>query len=103
MLAKSRSRGWRRPRRLSEFNRPLHRAITSYLRMIEGRDEILGEHLGMLEHVLDRAHRSAGHALAEELLPFERRAHGERGTQLREQFSGMRGPAAHRCASRIAR
>ena len=65
MLAKSRSRGWRRPRRLSEFNRPLHRAITSYLRMIEGRDEILGEHLGMVEHVLDRAHRRARHALAE--------------------------------------
>src|SRR6516165_11456193 len=51
MLAKSRSRCWRRPRRLSEFKRPLHRAITSYLRMIEGRDEILGEHLGMVEHV----------------------------------------------------
>jgi hypothetical protein len=35
--------------------------------MIEGRDEILGAHLRMVEHVLDRAHRRAGHTLAEEL------------------------------------
>ena len=102
MLAKSRSRCWRRPRRLGKFDRPLHRAITSYLRMIEGRDEILGEHLGMVEHVLDRAHRRARHALAEELFPFVRGASGERGTHFRNQFSSILGSAAHRHAARIA-
>ena len=70
--------------------------------MIEGRDEILGEHLRMVEHVLDRAHRRARHALAEELFPFVRGANGERGTHFRNQFSSMLGSAAHRRAARIA-
>ena len=49
--------------------------------MIESCDEILGEHLRVVEHVLDWAHRRAGHTLAEELLPFERTARGEGGAR----------------------
>jgi hypothetical protein len=40
------------------------------MRMIEGSDKILGDHLWMIEHVLDRAHRGAGHTLTKELFPF---------------------------------
>jgi hypothetical protein len=69
MPAKGRGRSLRRFWCPSEFHRPLHRAIPPDLRMIEGCHEILGEHLRMVEHVLDRAHRRAGHALAAEL-PF---------------------------------
>src|SRR5262249_40033649 len=65
MLAKGRGRRWRRSRRLSKFDLPLHRTIPPDLRMIEGRNEILGEHLRMVEHVLDRAHCRAWYALAE--------------------------------------
>jgi len=70
--------------------------------MIEGHDEILGEHLGMVEHVLDRAYRRARHALAEDLFPFVRGARVERGTYFWNQFSSMLGSAAHRRAARIA-
>ena len=70
--------------------------------MIERRVEILGEDLRMIEHVLDRAHRGAGHALIKKLLPFESRARGERRTQFWDKFGSMRGAAAHRRAARIA-
>jgi len=76
VLAKGRGWRWRRSWGPSEFDRPLHRAIAPDLRMVEGRDEILGEHLRVLEHVLDRTHRGARHALAKELFPFKRSARG---------------------------
>ena len=62
--------------------------------MIAARDQVFGEHLGVIEHVLDRPHRRAGHALAEDLLPFQRTALGERSAQFRHDFGGMRGAAA---------
>ena len=70
--------------------------------MVERRHEILGEDLRMVEHVLDLSHGRARHALAENLLPFERGAGGERGADFRHEFGGVLGAAAHRDAARIA-
>ena len=78
MLTKGRGRSWRRSRYPVKLDRLLHRAIPPELRMIERRNEILGEHLRMVEHVLDRAHRRTGLELAEKLFQFEGRPRGER-------------------------
>ena len=71
VLPKGRGRSWGWSWCPGEFDRLLHRAIPPDLWMIKGCDKILGEDLRVVEHVLDRAHRCAGHALAEQLLPFE--------------------------------
>jgi len=47
--------------------------------MVERRDQVFGDDLRMIEHVLDRPHRRAGDALTENLLPLEGAAGGERG------------------------
>jgi len=70
--------------------------------MIELSDQIFGQNLGMVEHVLDRPHRRARHALAEGFLPFQGAALGERSAQFRHELAGMRGAAAHRRATRVA-
>jgi hypothetical protein len=70
--------------------------------MVERGDQIFGDNLGMIEHVLDRPHRCAGDALAEDFLPFQSAALGERSAQLRHKLRGMRGAAAHRSATRVA-
>jgi peptide/nickel transport system ATP-binding protein len=44
----------------------------------------------VVEHVLDRPHCRAWHALAEHLLPFEGRARREAGPHFRHQLGGMR-------------
>ena len=69
--------------------------------MVERCDQVFSDDLRMIGHLLDRAHGGAGHALAEELFPFECRAPGEGRTQFGDQLSGMRGPAGR--ASRIVR
>src|SRR6516162_692533 len=99
VLAEGRGRSWRRSRCPAEFDRFLHCAIPPYHRMIEGCDEIFAEHLRVVEHVLDWAHRRARHALPKKLLPFECGARSERGAQFGDELSGMSGPAAHRRAS----
>ena len=71
--------------------------------MIERRDQVFGDDLRMIEHVLDRPHRRAGDALAENLLPLEGAAGGERGAQLGHELGGMRGAAAHRRAAGVVR
>jgi hypothetical protein len=47
VLAKGRGRSWHRPGCPGELDRLLHRAIAPDQRMIEGCNEILGEHLRM--------------------------------------------------------
>src|SRR5215472_9417653 len=48
VLAKGRGRRWCGSGCISEFDRPRHGAIPPDLRVVEGRDEIFGEHLRMV-------------------------------------------------------
>jgi hypothetical protein len=102
VLAENRGRGRRRPRRVGELDRLCHRPITPNQRMVERRDQVFGEDLRRIEHLLDQPHRRAGDAFAENLLPFEGAARGKRGAQLGHEFGRMRGAAAHRRAAQIA-
>ena len=71
--------------------------------MVERRDELFGQNLRVIEHVLDPPHRRAGHSLAENLFPFARAALCQCRAQFRDQLGGVFGAAAHRDAARILR
>jgi hypothetical protein len=54
----------------TEFDRLCHRPISPNHRMVERRDQIFGDDLRMIEHVLDRPHRRTGDALAESPMTY---------------------------------
>src|SRR6516162_6088830 len=61
----------------AEVNRPRKAAVMAHGGVFQSGNQALRENLRMIEHVLDRPDCPAGHALAEQFLPLNRRA----GTQ----------------------
>jgi len=64
VLAEGRRGDRRRPRRAGEFDRLRHRPVPVDHRVVERLHQILFDNLQVVEDVLDRPHRRAGHALA---------------------------------------
>jgi hypothetical protein len=65
-------------RAVAEADRMGHAAVAPDARMLEARQDTFRGHLRMVEHVLHRTRRRAGHALAEVRLPLDRSAHLQR-------------------------
>ena len=84
----------------AEVDRMRHRAVASDARMLEARQDAFRRHLRMLEHVLHRARRRAGNALAEQGFPFDGGARLQRRAEPGHELAGMLGALPHRVEAR---
>ena len=87
----------------AEVDRMRHAAVAPDASVLEAREDAFRGHLRMVEHVLDRARRRAGDALAEQRFPFERGARLEGRADPGHDLAGVLGPLPHRVEARIAR
>ena len=79
----------RRARSAVEFDRTAEPAIAADQRVLHGRHHRFGEHLRIVEHVLDRPRRRARNVIAEVRFPLVRRAFMERLVQSRHDLGGV--------------
>ena len=70
MLPKCRRCEWLHAGRNAELECAGKRTVSANTGVLHMHDMMLVEHLGIIEHFFDEAHRTTGHICAEDLFPF---------------------------------
>jgi hypothetical protein len=87
----------------AEADRMRHAAVTPDAGVLETREDPFRNHLRMLEHILHRARRRTGDALAQQHFPFERGMRPEGRSNPVQEIAGVLRPLPPRANVGIAR